>query len=267
MNLPLKKILLAILLAPAFTYAEAGDIVKVKNAKGQWEVSNEITMAQAEEKAFLEAKKEALRKAGVMENVWSVFGQITSEKGSKFDEAFSSVSVLAVNGLVNVTEKKTEDLWDPVAKKLFKIVTINANVMKSEIPEDKSYVLQVEGIEPIYKESELFSCTLKVSGHDSYIKFFWFGEDGASLIYPNEYEGDMLLKAGKKYSFPLSGKVDMAMEKIDSSAEYEKVNIIVVATKKNFPYTGNSDYQSILTWIFNLPADQRALFYNMTLIK
>lgn len=51
----------------------AQNSVKVKGAQGRWQVSEEITLKEAEERAFMEAKKEALRKAGVMENVWSVF--------------------------------------------------------------------------------------------------------------------------------------------------------------------------------------------------
>lgn len=58
--------------------------VKVKGAQGRWQVSEEITLKEAEERAFMEAKKEALRKAGVMENVWSVFGQISQESGTEF---------------------------------------------------------------------------------------------------------------------------------------------------------------------------------------
>lgn len=246
---------------------EAGDIVKVRGAAGRWEVSGDITMAEAEERALNEAKKEALRKAGIMENVWSVFGQVTSENGSMFEEAFSSVSVLAIDGLVNIVSKKTDDLWDPVAKKLFKVVTIDALVTKNEVQEDKSYILEVTGIEPVYKESEPFTCSVRVYGADSYLKFFWFGEDGASMIYPNEYEDDIIFRAGEKYMFPVSENIELAMEKADAEADVEKVNIIAVATKKNFPYIGKQDYQSILTWIFNIPADQRTLFYNMTLIK
>ena len=62
----------------------AQNSVKVKGAQGRWQVSEEITLKEAEERAFMEAKKEALRKAGVMENVWSVFGQISQESGTEF---------------------------------------------------------------------------------------------------------------------------------------------------------------------------------------
>ena len=167
MKLSVGKILLCIVFLSVGSLSFAGDIVKVRHATGRWEVSGDITMAEAEERALNEAKKDALRKAGVMEKVWSVFGQVTTESGSKFDEAFSSVSVLALNGLVNITDKKTEDVWDPAARKLFKVVTINADVTRNEQQEDPSYLLDVTGIEPVYKESEPFTCSVKVYGADS----------------------------------------------------------------------------------------------------
>ena len=154
-----------------------------------------------------------------------------------------------------------------MAKKLFKVVTIDANVTKDDVQEDKSYLLEVTGIEPVYKESEPFTCTIRVHGADSYIKFFWFGEDGASMVYPNSYEENRIFRAGETFTFPVSDKIDLVMEKADKSKEVEKVNIIIVATKKDFPYIGETDYQSILTWLFRLPADQRTFYYNMTLIR
>lgn len=267
MRLSVIRFLLCATLLSAAGALYAGETVKVRNATGRWEVSGDITLIEAEERALNEAKKDALRKAGVMENVWSVFGQVSTESGSEFDEAFSSVSVLALNGLVNITDKKTEDVWDPVAKKLFKVVTIDANVTKDDVQEDKSYLLEVTGIEPVYKESEPFTCTIRVHGADSYIKFFWFGEDGASMVYPNSYEENRIFRAGETFTFPVSDKIDLVMEKTDKSKEVEKVNIIIVATKKDFPYIGETDYQSILTWLFRLPADQRTFYYNMTLIR
>ena len=104
------KILLCIVLLSAGSLLYAGDIVTVRNATGRWEVSGDITMAEAEERAMNEARKDALRKAGVMEKVWSVFGQVMTRSGSRFEEAFSSVSVLALNGMVNVTDKTVEDI-------------------------------------------------------------------------------------------------------------------------------------------------------------
>ena len=100
------------------------NVVHVRSAQGRCEVSGDITLAQAEERALMEAKKEALSKAGVMENVWSVMGQISSSNGDQFSEAYSSVSALAINGLVNVLNKDVQEVWDKNLKRLFKVVTI-----------------------------------------------------------------------------------------------------------------------------------------------
>ena len=87
------------------------------------------------------------------------------------------------------------------------------------------------------------------------------------MIYPNDYDPNQLFKAGETYKFPVSGAYDLSMEKSDPKADVERVNIIMVATKKEYFYNGDNDYQSILTWIYNIPADQRALFHTLTLIR
>lgn len=242
------------------------ETVRVRKAEGRWEVSNDITMAQAEEKALLEAKKEALRKAGIVENVWSVMGHISSSDGEKFSEAYSSVSTMTINGLVNVLEKKVDELWDQNLKRMFKIVTIDAEVVKSNIQEDLAYKLTVEGIETVYRHGDIFKCSFKIYGHDSYLKVFWFTNDEAAMIYPNEYEGNRLFKTGESYSIPVTEDIDLVMEKAkDVDAEY--VNIIILATKKDYAYVDPMDFQSIMSWIYHIPADQRVIHHDATIIK
>lgn len=265
----MKKILLLAVCLLGLSSVYAQDVVKVRKAVGRWEVSDDITPKQAEERALNEAKKEALRMAGVMENVWSVFGQVTSDSGNEFSEAYSSVSMLAISGMVNVTDKEVETEYDPVLKRSFKVVTINANVTKDETQEDKTYMLNIEGIEPVYKDGDVFDFSINIHGSDSYLKFFWFGEDGADLIYPSDKKGNQnqLFKAGQTYKYPLQEYHELKMQKANPAKDVEKVNIIIVATKKDYPYTGGYDFQSILTWIYSLPADQRTLYYTLTLIK
>lgn len=163
-------------------------------------------------------------------------------------------------------KKTTTELWDPEARRLFKIVTIDAKVKEGE-EEDRSFVLEVNGVGSIYRESELFTCSIKVHGHDSYIKFFWFDESEGALLYPNEYEREQLFKIGETYNFPLSKDLDYEMVKTTKDHSSEKVNIMVVATKANIPYTGDVNYNALLKWIYTIPIDQRCTFYQMVLIK
>ena len=253
--------LLIVLIA---TPLHAQNTVKVKEVQGRWQVSDNITLKEAEERAYMEAKKEALRRAGVMENVWSVFGQISQESGTEFQEAYSQMNVLAIGGMVNITKEKIEDFWDINTNSLYKVVTIDAVVQKEE-KVDKAYALEVKGISTLYKEGDVFTCTLKVHGTDSYLKFFWFDSNGGALLYPNSYEENSLLKVGKEYKIPFSNAVDYRMEK--DGKESEKINMMMVATKENIPFTGDVTYQSVLKWVYSIPNDKRCAFYDMILIK
>ena len=267
----IRKILLLAVCLIGVKTLYAGDVVRVKGAVGRWEVSDDITPKQAEEKALFEAKKEALRKAGVMENVWSVFGQVSATHGDEFFEAYSSVSAIAIDGKVNIIDKKVEDLWDQNLHRNYKILTIDAYVTKDEVMEDKTYAMSVEGIEPIYKENEFMRFTVKVHGADSYLKVLWFGEGGAGLIFPTpEVAGNenRLFMADVEYQFPLPSPDLYLIGKADPAVDVEKVNVIIVATKKDYLFDiKEPDYQSIIQWIYNIPADERTLFHTLTLIK
>ena len=46
------------------------------------------------------------------------------------------------------------------------------------------------------------------------------------MIYPNDYEGNQVFKAGQTYQIPLSDKITFTMEKQDKSKVVEKVNVI-----------------------------------------
>ena len=56
--------ILAILLLTAANALYAQKPVKVKGVQGRWQVSDDITLKQSEERAFMEAKKAALAESG-----------------------------------------------------------------------------------------------------------------------------------------------------------------------------------------------------------
>jgi len=47
----------------------------------------------------------------------------------------------------------------------------------------------------------------------------------------------------------------------------EKINIMMVATKENIPFTEVVTYQKVLKWVYSIPVNQRCAFYEMVLIK
>ncbi len=244
----------------------AQKIVKVKNVEGRWQVSDNVTLKEAEERALNEAKKEALRRAGVMENVWSVFGQITQESGTEFEEVYSQMNILAIGGMVNVTKQEVEEVWDTDTRSLYKVVTIDAEVKKDD-EADKAYALEVKGFAPVYNAGEAFTCSLRVFGTDSYLKFFWFDSNGGSLLYPNDYEGNRVLEAGKEYQLPFHYGVQYLMDKQSAGSGSEKINMMWVATKDNIPFTGEVTYENVLKWIYAIPNSRRCAHYDLVMIK
>ena len=124
----------------------------------------------------------------------------------------------------------------------------------------------VSGIEPVYKVNDFFKCTFKIYGQDSYVKIFWFTNDEAAMIYPNDYEGNRLFEAGKTFSVPVTESIDLVMEK-SKDVPTEFVNVIILATKRDYPYLGSMDFQSIMSWIYKIPADQRVIYHESTIIK
>lgn len=252
-----------LLLTTAPTFAQK--TVKIKNVTARWQVSDNVTLKEAEERARMEAKKEALRRAGVMENVWSTFGQLSTETGTELKEVYSQMNILAIGGMLNVTREVVDELWDVEAKSLFKVVTIDAEV-KKEVQPDNRYALEIKGIATLYKEGDSFSCRLKVHGTDSYLKFFWFDSSGGSLIYPNEYEENMLLEAGKEYGLPFSNAIDYRMEKQQAGRD-ESINLMLVATKENIPFTGEVTYENVLKWVYAIPANSRCAQLEVIMIK
>lgn len=124
----------------------------------------------------------------------------------------------------------------------------------------------MKGVETLYREGDVFHCKLTIHGTDSYLKFFWFDSNGGALLYPNSYEPNTLLKAGKEYAIPFSNAVDYRMEK-QHGKESEKINMMMVATKEDIPFTKEVTYQNVLEWVYSIPAVQRCAFYDMVLIK
>ena len=127
--------ILAILLLTTANALYAQKPVKVKGVQGRWQVSDDITLKQAEERAFMEAKKAALQKAGVMENVWSVFGQITQEDvhhgmlGEVVDVDTATVNTLFI------VEREGEELLVPAQEEFIRGIDQQQKLITVELPE------------------------------------------------------------------------------------------------------------------------------------
>lgn len=259
-------VMVAILFASPSLFGQA-KVVTVRS-EGKCEYSRFLTLEQAEQKALQEAKQAALFKAGVPENVWSVFGTITESDGQQFQQAYSEMSVLAVGGLVNLLkEPEFSREISKVDKREYVVCKISAEVKKGE-EVDKAYQLNVKGIAPVYKDGELLNIEMTVSSQDSYVRVFWFNENDGSQIFPNQLESKHLIEKNKPYSFPNQDLYDLVVEKKDKKHDTELVNVMVVATKRDYPFFSDEvSFESLLKWIYNIPAHERCAYYESFYIK
>lgn len=233
----------------------AQESIKVKEAIGRQKVEDHLTPSQAERMALQNAKSEALRKAGIPEKVWSVLGQITDSKNDELIEAYSEISTITLNGLVTVEEQKVSNLWDTTKEELTKEVTIKATVLK-ENNTDNEFVLDISGFNNIYKENEQLEFDVKVFNRNAYIKIFWFDSKEGALIHPFKDKDNIPCKANGTQHFPM-GDYKYTLSKSDCKSKYEEVNIMIVATKENIPFVGKVNFQSVIKWIYKIPANAR----------
>lgn len=233
---------------------------RVKGAYGEWSMSPDLTGGEVMARALHEAKEDALRKAGVGENVWSIFGMMTTSTSSTFMEAYSEMSVMAIEGKVTINNETGSWILNKEGNPVY-TVKLDAEVTVDHNEEDKTYAISTDGIANHYSNGDKCSCTFTIDGADSYLKVFFFNDEMAGMIYPNTPEQKMRqFKVGEVYSFPVpqngrQGSIQMRKNGEDP----ENIVILFVATKKNYPYIGDNDATSILQWIYNLPADERTI--------
>jgi hypothetical protein len=233
--------------------------IKIKDVTGTCIISEHITLAQAREKAILEAKKEALRKAGIGEQISSADILETTTDEADFEQAFNSISTVELNGEVIDYEVTNEITEKDQFNNLYIQVTLNATVMEYKNQRDISFNFSLENVQEFYNEGDNLIFRVQPS-KEGYMKIFLFeGKELASQIFPNAYEPDSLFAPGQWVSFPTNPIIEyeMATEK-----EKEVNHLVLVYTKKSIPYTEKVNYKNIIRWIYSIPPDQRAVKYS-----
>ena len=159
------------------------------------------------------------------------------------------------------TEKTPENL-------LLVSIIIDATVIKYNSKPDINFDAKLEGVKNVYNSNEKLNFSL-TSSIDSYLHLFSFIEDEATLIYPNTYENESVLKKNVSYTFPLS-KIDYVL-----TAEHkksEKGRLIYVFTKTPIKFfqmdaAQTTKPENIYTWINSIPLDQKKVITKPILIQ
>ena len=226
---------------------------KVNNVSGSCVIAN-ISPEKAKENALFNAKIEALRQAGIPENLLAEITQM--------GEIFIETSNIEIGGGITEYEIVSDEIriaQEGKSRILISEVVINAKVVKYNKESDPSFQIKVQALKSVYKEQETlyFDVTAYQNG---YLRIFLFEEDGTGTqIYPDKaIEPDMLFMKNNTIKFPINDHYYYVVEKTDKTKNKEINRILFLFLKDNINFT--EDYinlQSILNWKAGISPDKR----------
>ena len=228
--------------------------IKIKEVEGLAIGGDMESIDQVTQRAINEAKVEALKQAGIAENIASFSDFFQSEDNEKYEELFTSDILSDIRGSVkDIDVLETKKSFDQ-ADRLKIEVLINCTVVKYLTEKDLTFDVRVDGVGMFYPNETNLKFILNPS-KDAYVKIFIFSETEAFQLFPNEYELSYLLAANKQYYFP-SETMDYTLV---SNKKSEIHRMVMVFMKEDIPYTNDVEYKKIIDWIFSIPPDMRVI--------
>lgn len=228
--------------------------IPLKNIEGTAIGNNNESINQIIQRAVNNAKVEALKEAGIEENIASFTSYFQSENKNTYEELFASDILSDIRGAVkNVEITDTVKQFNPYGQ-LDVQIKINCTVVKYLSNQDFSFDVFVDGIGMYYPNETKLIFRVK-STKDAYANMFLFNETEAYQMFPSVYENSFILKKNAEYNFPTEA-VDYILY---TNKKSEPHRMIMVFTKEEIPYTGEIEYKQIIDWIFSIPPDMRTI--------
>lgn len=249
----MRAILISLLLS--FILCSLYAQVRVDNATGIWEISRDITPAQAEQKALFEAKREAIRMAGIPEKINTSTFVIRTVDSLYLDHFQTEISTIQINTQVKVLQKEIRNEYDPQSQRLSKVVMITAEVFE-ELQTDRFSPFFLQGIKNSYRAGEQIRFSFQPTD-TCFFYLFNFDPEEASLLYPNTYEESRPFLPGKTYDFPLNRLITYSVNKKDKNIRYEQNITLAVVTRKNVPFDRDVSITQVLEWLYAIPISER----------
>ena len=229
------------------------------------------SVALAKQRALYEAKKDALKTAGIPENIISFAGIMISNEETLMDyTSINEVDILSLNGDIIV---ESENYYDqnflPNTDLVSVSVRITAKVFIEE--EDETFKVSVEGLKDLYHENDKITFSVN-SSQECYLRIFWFdlssGVFSGELIFPHlNYFNDVVFGAGRSHSFPPTEKQILKRGELDFTAEkntnktVESSLMLVVALKKSVPFSGEVSWNKVMQWLHKIKPNQRTFIW------
>lgn len=237
-------------------------MVKVDRAIGVVDFHQDITMSAAKEKALQEAKLNALRQAGVGENISEnslLFQQSSAEKA---DALFSSLISNQINGEIAGFEILSEGLQTIMDRPSYEVV-IRAEVKVYDKEEASGIQLELGGLRDQYFDQEGLQFSV-LPNRAGYLQAFVVSEAEVYQVYPNAYEKGVLLEGGQKVGFPVNKTLDYILETTKAEAIHY---LVLVYTLQPVNIATPANLNELLSRISGIPRSQKTVSWHSFLVR
>lgn len=239
-------------------------------------VSRDLTPKQALEEALADAKKNALLKAGVAENL--LVSNLLFEYGNEqnVESYFHGISNSELSANILIDSIHDDTRWFDSYGNMHVSVEIEASVFTYDEPKDPAFFFDIDRLKEVYLDEERirFSFTPSANG---YLTVFVFNEEESFVLYPfeNDDQGYLddekkrLFKKEETVSFPIHPAYRQGYSiEMNDPAEDEASVLLFVFTKKHRPWIEDQvSLESVRSWIYKIPMDQREILYRNVLLK
>ena len=238
-------------------------------------VSRDLTPKQAEDEALEEAKKNALLKAGIPQNllVSNVLFEFGDER--QMESYFHGISSSELNAHILVDSLHQRSYRFDSDGNMLVSVEIEASVYKYSKPKDPSFFFEVDGLREVYEDREFIRFTFTPS-KAGYLKIFAFNEDESFVLYPYEHEEYDYLSDAKARLFVGQEPVDFPIHEayelgysveMKGHAKQEASLLLFVYTKDHIPWIDPEvSLESVRSWLYKIPLDEREILYRNVIL-
>jgi hypothetical protein len=226
--------------------------IKIDRVEGVAVGGETESVLEVKQRAINEAKINALKEAGISENIKTYTDYFQSETDEQYEELFASNIFTNIQGAVKEIEILDVKNEFTTEGSLRVKVVISCVVLKYLTNEDLTFDFWVEGVKPNYNHNDRLEFAFKPAS-DGYLKSFIFTKDEAYQLFPNDYENSRLFEKNQQYEFPLE-PINYILE---TSHRSQMHRIVFVFLKEDIPYTRKVEYDQIFDWIFSIPPDVR----------
>lgn len=240
------------------------------SATGSYVASQNETPAFGRAQALLVAKKQALREAGITEDVSTTVIIVTGGLDNDFQEISSELSRIELEGRVRVKEQNDAQPVFTSDHLVKYTTTIRAEVVIEETEEDLNFRIKTDGLKSAYLSGETMTFTVTPST-DCYLRVFLLGNHPNSNVQIYPLEGvfkDVRLKAEETVSFPpvlrkylYDRPFDYTLEKENNDGSVEQDVLLIVALKKPYPFVEEVSYESVIRWLAKIKRNEKCVLW------